>query len=600
MLNLDRTISRAARREIGLLLLFAGALALLWLTPPGEARAGAWPRLGLYGSVSGDGYPLWNGSGVLQDPTLDAIARYHEVILDASPITPYRWDALTALRARRPDIKLFAFVTGHNIWEASDPDSLVHYPTRYKRLVRDVDGYLYNTAGGYFSGARANLAKRDDCGRFVVAEALADLFNDAIVRTGIWDGIFIDSFCKSILWMETPGEHIDYTRAGYASLSAFDAAWGVAGDTLGNRLRRLAGPSFELIGNCNPGPNYAAFNGWMRENFPYQGGGDWYQNMFRVTGGYFTDEAGYRAPQSNYIFSAMLGSNPYSGTNTRKVRFGLGSAALGSGYGVFGPSSRAAEPYPYWMWWYDEYAVDLTTGRSSTSSQHTGWLGQPLSPYTQMIWLGPGTDAVSNPDFESNVTSGWMFLHGVAAAVARDASTAAVGSASAHVTISAVGAVTWEVAFNTVSTLTLTVGQPYSATFWAKASAPRNITVAAGPNASTRIAITADWRRYQVTLIPIASGTAGLQLFLAEATGDVWLDDVHFRAGVTNLYRRDFQNGIVLVNPSAQVMAVPLERNFRKILGARDPVTNNGSIVTSATVNPSDALFLIDGAHIPR
>jgi len=294
----------------------------------------------------------------------------------------------------------------------------------------------------------------------------------------------------------------------------------------------------------------------------------------------------------------MTGGGPYSGFNTRKVRFGLGSAALASGYGAFGPADKDPR-IPFYMFWYDEYAVDLTTGRSSSSLQHAGWLGQPLGPYSQMIWLGPGPDAVSNPDFETDVTSGWTFNYSVPAALERDASTAAVGSACAHVTVSAVGSFSWAVALNAVDQINLNAYQPYSATFWAKASAPRIITVAAGPAAATRISITTDWRRYQVTLIPNTAGTAELQFFLAEATGDVWLDDVHFQAGVTNLYRRDFQNGIVLVNPSGGVMSAPLERDFRKILGTRDPATNDGSIVTQVTVNPSDALFLIGDDRIP-
>ena len=55
----------------------------------------------------------------------------------------------------------------------------------------------------------------------------------------------------------------------------------------------------------------------------------------------------------------------------------------------------------------------------------------------------------------------------------------------------------------------------------------------------------------------------------------------------------------MLVNPSAQVLTTTLEREYRKILGTRDPVTNDGSRVTQVTVNPSDALFLIGDDHTP-
>ncbi len=77
------------------------------------------------------------------------------------------------------------------------------------------------------------------------------------------------------------------------------------------------------------------------------------------------------------------------------------------------------------------------------------------------------------------------------------------------------------------------------------------------------------------------------------STARRWLDDVHFQSDVSNLYRRDFQNGIVLVNPSGIPMSVPLERPFRKIAGSVSPDVNDGSSVSNVTVPPSDALFLI-------
>lgn len=599
-MNLAPSIARAARPALGLALLLFGAVAGGVARPP-AAEAQSYPRLGLYGGITGNGYPyiVAGIAGALQDTTLEAVARYDEVILDASPITEYRPDVLTALRARHPGIKLFAYVTGHDIWNLSTTDTLVQFPARYYRLVRDLQGWLYNTGGGYFSLSRVNLAKRDITGRFIVAESLADLFYDVVVTPGIWDGIFIDVYCKSILWMETPTEHIDFVRAGYPSLAAFDAAWAAAIDTLGDRLRRRAGPSVEMVGNCAQSTNYATFNGWMRENFPYQNGGDWYQNMFRNVGGYLPDDVHFHAPRSNYLSSWILGLDPYSDTNARKVRFGLASAALGTGYAVFGGGARSGQPFPYYMYWYDEYAVDLATGSSSPNLQNTGWLGRPLGPYSQMIWLGTGPDLVTNPDFETDVTTGWSFGHGVPATLERDTTTAAAGSSSAHVTVSAVGSVDWAVGLGTVDVMAMGAYQPYSATFWARASAPRSISVAIGPAAATRIPITTDWRHYQVTLVPQYATSAGVQFFLAEATGEVWLDDVHFQAGVTNLYRRDFQNGIVLVNPSNQIMTVTLERDYKKIRGARDPVTNDGSTVTQATVNPSDAMFLIGDDRTP-
>src|SRR5262249_3951651 len=148
----------------------------------------------------------------------------------------------------------------------------------------------------------------------------------------------------------------------------------------------------------------------------------------------------------NFLFSGSVNSNtPYDQTNTRKVRFGLGSAALGTGFGVFGPVDLNGITYPYHTWWYDEYAVDLTTGRSSASIANTGWLGQPLGVAYQMIWVGTTADAVSNADFEVDVTTGWNFYAGVPATVSHDATTAAAGSASARIHTNSPGPYDWSV-----------------------------------------------------------------------------------------------------------------------------------------------------------
>ena len=590
------------RRRNTILMAVVCAISLCG-TPSVSGAAGGYPRLGLYGSIMGDGYPYLLPNGSLDTTTIAQVARYDEVILDINPITPYRPDVLAALRARNPNIRLLAYVLGHDIWNAADPDSLNHYPTRYRRLVRDAGGFLYNSVTGtYYPGVSVNLAKRDLTGRFVVAEGLADLIHEVAVQSGLWDGVFFDVFCHSITWSQDASQRIDYARAGYASLASFDAAWQAATDTLANRMRRLSGGGPILVGNCAGSAHTGTFNGWMRENFPLQGGGTWYENMLTDPQGYFADERDFAQPAHNYLFSAMQGldGNQYSAENTRKVRFGLASAALGEGYGVFGPSDRVATTAPYHSYWYDEYAVDLSNGRSSTDRSHTGWLGQPLGPAYQMIWAGTNPDAVSNPGFETSVATGWSFgtFAPAAATLIRDNTTAAVGASSAKVTVTASSTVGWHVNLTTVNSLAVYPWLQYSATFWAKASSPRTLLVVvsnpSGGSVATRsMTVDTQWRQYQVVLQPSASVSSKLAFYLGEQVGDVWFDDVHFQQGATNLYRRDFQNGIVLVNPSSQSLLVPLGGTFQRILGLVAAGINDGATITSATVNTSDALFLL-------
>jgi hypothetical protein len=588
---------------LALLILCGGAIG---------ARAQDYPRLGLYGSMYGDGYPLWDSTGAVVPAVLDQVARYHEVILDASPITPYRPDVALAIRARRPDIRLLAYVTGQLAWNPNAPDSTVNYPTLYWRAVRDLDGFLYNQFGQLFgtrTGALANvnLAKRDLAGNYVVANALASLFYNSIVSTRIWDGIFVDVFCDNILWMETPAESIDIARAGYTDRASFAVGWKAATDTLAARLRRMSGPAQVLVGNCAGGTKYAMFNGWMRENFPFQGGGTWTTNMFNDPGGYLVDETRWVTPRHNYIFSASSGSfQQYSAGNARAMRFGLGSAALGDGYGVFGPSSRMSRPEQYMAWWYDEYAVNLGTGAASQLLQDTGWLGQPLGSYYQMAWITPAPDAVVNPGFETDITSGWRLFTTLGATASRDTTTAMEGSASIHVTCATASpGVVWGTTLYSLNTLPLAQNAQYSATFWAKAATPRTIVVASDAlaggieYAAQLLPIDTQWRRYQVVLVPSRAGAGNLALQLAGTTGDVWFDDVHFQPGASSVYRRDFQNGTVLVNPGFTPDTVTMERPFQRIQGTIDPVVNNGARSATQVVGAMDALFLIGSDQVP-
>ena len=589
------------------LMLFAAGLLLgsPAAAPPCAAAAAGYPRLGLMGSIHGNGNPYFNAptDTTFDSAALDAIARYDEVTLDVNPITPYRPALLAELRARNPNIRVLAYLTSTTSWPASDPDSLNHVPTRYRRLVRDLGGLLYNAIDGQeMPNYNINLARRDSTGRFVVAEALADFFASAILGNGSWDGMLLDTFCPSVLWIQDATHQLDFARAGYASSSAFEAAWGAATDTLARRLRRQVKPGTLLVGNCGESVHQDVFNGWMRENFPLQGGGTWYTNLLQDPHGLLADDRDYIAPPQNYFFSWMAGgaSEQYSEANTHKVRYGLASAALGSGYNVFGPSDGNSNTAPYHLWWYDEYAVDLVTGRSATDLAHTHWLGQPLGGPYQMIWVGANPDASTNPGFETNVTTGWKFTRSAPAqaTIARDTANPAVGGASAHVAITAAGVNLWDVNLATASTLPLTVGLTYAATFWARASAPRVLAVTAtllagGDVANRSVTIGTSWQHYQVILQPTQTTNAVLEFFLGLQVGDVWFDDVHFQQGATSLWRRDFDNGIVLVNPSDAVQQVPLSGTYRRILGTVAPAVNDGSAASIAVVPAADALFLI-------
>ena len=133
------------RRVIAAVLLLALTAAVAIAASAPLAPHG-YPRLAFYGSIRGNGYPFYNApiDSALNDTTLNAVSRFEEIILDINPIWPYRPDVIRELRRRNPDAKLLAYVVGQNIWDARDVDSLRHYPTRYRRLIDNNDGWLYS------------------------------------------------------------------------------------------------------------------------------------------------------------------------------------------------------------------------------------------------------------------------------------------------------------------------------------------------------------------------------------------------------------------------------------------------------------------------
>jgi hypothetical protein len=60
------------------------------------------------------------------------------------------------------------------------------------------------------------------------------------------------------------------------------------------------------------------------------------------------------------------------------------------------------------------------------------------------------------------------------------------------------------------------------------------------------------------------------------------------------VYRRDFANGIALVNPKGNgPQTVTLETKFVKIKGSQAPTVNNGATVTTVTLNDRDGIILL-------
>lgn len=87
-------------------------------------------------------------------------------------------------------------------------------------------------------------------------------------------------------------------------------------------------------------------------------------------------------------------------------------------------------------------------------------------------------------------------------------------------------------------------------------------------------------------------------------SGVPWFDEYDHKLGAAispppatawskDVWRRDFENGVVLVNPTGAPRTVALEHGLRRLRGTQDPATNNGAAVTEVKLQPKDGLVLL-------
>jgi hypothetical protein len=245
------------------------------------------------------------------------------------------------------------------------------------------------------------------------------------------------------------------------------------------------------------------------------------------------------------------------------MRFGLALALMSDGY-------FAQEWGDTWHgndWWYDELDFDL---------------GFPLGPAERVdLGGGPGPNGVENPGFESPLAFPWGFwanaAAGCAATVARDTSTAAEGTASARIDITATSGVPWHIEFCQYDR-SLGQGVRYDVTFFARSDHPRVIGLSSQKDAppwtnyglSGSVLLETAWKEYTVSFEANATvNDARLQFFVGGETGTVWIDNVRLTLHPPDVFRREFENGLVLLNGTGEAQQVVPGPGYRRLTGSQ-------------------------------
>jgi hypothetical protein len=220
------------------------------------------------------------------------------------------------------------------------------------------------------------------------------------------------------------------------------------------------------------------------------------------------------------------------------MRLGLGIALMNNGYSIydFGDTSSPV------TWWYDEYNFNL---------------GTPVAP-AQQIGASAGANQILNGSFSSGLSSWALDItsDGSAKASASVASSTGSGGPSAQIAVSQAATIPWHIEFKQ-SNLHLTAGQEYQVQFWAKASTPVSFQVVTqGANApyanyglNATVNVGASWSSYSVSFVAPSTASDGILEFqLGAQAAQIWLDGVDLSTAPTDIYRRDFCNGVVVLN----------------------------------------------------
>jgi hypothetical protein len=249
------------------------------------------------------------------------------------------------------------------------------------------------------------------------------------------------------------------------------------------------------------------------------------------------------------------------------IRFGLALTLMNDGYFLhdFGDLWHGQD------WWFDELDFDL---------------GYPLGPAAR-VDLGGGTpvNLIENGGFETYpFVPPWFFWvkpgSGSFASLLQDTSDYASGTASARINIdSTSGTNSHIILFQ--DELSLQDGVTYDVAFWAKSSATRNITLSALKSSDgsikygllEHVAIGTEWQEYMVSFEATATASdAKLQFSLGETSDNVWLDDVRMNERPPDVYRREFTNGLVLLNATHETQTINVGSGFSRLVGSQAPM----------------------------
>jgi hypothetical protein len=448
---------------------------------------------------------------------------------------------------------------------------------------------------------------------------LVDWVVNNVMASGVWDGIFFDDLIARInphiKNYRNPGLfNYDINCNGERDETSAEVSEMARAATLEllQRLRAQLGDNALIIGNAGMNPDLCTapyINGFTFETWmdPWFGlGGDLPQPneaaWSRSLDDYFTAlettmaphitvlEAGGHEGELTFVGDVNRNYLEHTELDVERNRLGLGTALLGDGFYEYDLYDMRSAPY-----WFDEYSVN-DEGVAIEDAQYKGYLGMPLgdagelaSPAT-LIWEEAfnSTSLPSGMEGEGTVENGRLVIN-------NPDHTTYLESMKVN---TKVGEIPFQAGETYVVELDWEILETLDDAFRVMANSSDGVLgsyelpeVIVGESGSIRFPVTLNY-----------GSNFQLHFTLFSGGGKVAIDNIKVYDGGAGPWRRDFENGFVLVNPlnkaytfSAAELAGDSNRTgIRRILGTQAPEVNNGQPVTGTlTLQPFDAIILL-------
>lgn len=453
-----------------------------------------------------------------------------------------------------------------------------------------------------------------------------------VFPSGLWDGVFLSQVAgvldPAFPHMDDPALfNYDWNRNGRRdeTLAATHEMQRAAKLRIIQQLNsRAQGLQFTMANTTVPDFALAPLvNGFVWECFNNQ----WDQPSAPITSSsparwrtmfetYLRMQAAELSPQTNIVEGCgqsaadlNTGPNPsnhYLNPTTDDIwkhRFTMGTALLGSGFYEYDLKDPLGAPY-----WFDEFSVD-SEGNAVEDRTKKGYLGQPLSDATELttpatVVFQEGFDDsalssafIADPGAVSVTQTPGEVISGAGSLVLNNPDHSKRGLVTVTINRSVVplnAGVTYLLSFDwrVLETLDFRTGlQVYVQT------PSQNAESAAVPGT-----VTGDSGTMHFPMTMPSTGDGTIRFFLFLGGGKVAIDNVTIQRGGVGPWRRDFENGFVLVNPfkesqtfsAAELRGLLNRTGIHRIKGTQAPDVNNGQAVSGdLTLGPFDSIILL-------